>query len=423
MAVRRAELTPEYLAEDNSDQLVGISAAFAALTTVILSLRFFAKRFQGGGIYADDMFLCAAYVVNLGMCAVGIIMTKIGGVGRHVEYVEEEHPEQLTGWAQTILAFELIYFTSVALPKLGIICLYLRLFNWKGAMRNVAWVLFALTAMTSFSLVVSACFQCTPIAYWWDKTIPGGRCFDVQAFFHAQAIPGFVLDMAIMALPLQTVWHLKMPLVRRLALVAVFLVASFGIIASIIRARIFFSTAAFGDRTFASVDLVGWSIIETSVYIITGCLPHLRALVSHYTPAAIKKVLKNTLNSATNSYGKSKGTSGFSGSKSYPSKKGNVSSQVHALDDDAIELARQNNHWNRLSGGGGGGSSSSRGDDDLERGGGSGMGVRTTETWLQDASPVTNVRSSQDVYQSRDRLGAPVDGPITVTTEVRLTRD
>lgn len=72
MAMRRAVLTAEYLAEDRSYQLVGISIAFAVLTTIILSLRFYAKRFQGGGIYADDMFLCAAYVVNLGMCAVGI---------------------------------------------------------------------------------------------------------------------------------------------------------------------------------------------------------------------------------------------------------------------------------------------------------------------------------------------------------------
>lgn len=89
---------------------------------------------------------------------------------------------------------------------------------------------------------------------------------------------------------------------------------------------------------------------------------------------------------------------------------------MHALDDDAIELTRQNNQWNRLSGGGA---------DDLERGAApkTAMSARSGDTWLQDASPVTNVRSSQDVFQSRDRLGTPVDGAITVTTEVRLTRD
>lgn len=152
--------------------------------------------------------------------------------------------------------------------------------------------------------------------------------------------------------------------------------------------------------------------------------------MSHYTPASIKQAIKNTLSSATTRYGKSTkgGTSGFSGSKSYAqSKKGNTV-QVHALDDDAIELTRQNNNWNRLSGGG---------DDlDLERGGSgggggsgsgappkTGMSVRSGDTWLQDASPTVNVRSSQDVFQSRDRLGTPNDGQITVTTEVRLTRD
>lgn len=185
-----------------------------------------------------------------------------------------------------------------------------------------------------------------------------------------------------------------------------------GIIASVIRARIFFSTAAFGDRTFASVDLVGWSIIETSVYIITGCLPHLKAMVSHYTPDAVKKALKNTLNSATSKYGKSKGTSGFSGSKSFTQSKKSNNVQVHALDDDAIELTRQSNNWNRLSG------------EDLERGAPkTGMSMRSADTWLQDPSPTVNVRSSQDVFESGRRLGTPNDGQITVTTEVRLTRD
>lgn len=130
----------------------------------------------------------------------------------------------------------------------------------------------------------------------------------------------------------------------------------------------------------------------------------------------MKAAIKNTFSSANERYGRSKGTSGFSGSKSFTqSKKGN-NIQVHALDDDAIELTRQNNNWNRLSG------------EDLERGGGggapkTGMSMRSADTWLQDASPTVNVRSSQDVFQSRDRLGTPNDGQITVTTEVRLTRD
>lgn len=153
-------------------------------------------------------------------------MTQVGGVGRHVAFLEETNRAAFVGWAQCIFAFELVYFTSVALPKLAILALYLRVFNWRGGMRALAWVVATLVALTSASLVVAACFQCRPIAFWWDKTIAGGVCFDVQAFFHAQAIPGFVLDLVIMAMPLETIWHLNLPTYKRLALVGVFLIAS-----------------------------------------------------------------------------------------------------------------------------------------------------------------------------------------------------
>lgn len=153
-------------------------------------------------------------------------MTQVGGVGRHVAFNQVAQPRALVGWAQCILAFEMVYFISVALPKLSIICLYLRIFNWRGALRNMALVLFALTAATSLSLFGAACFQCRPLAFWWDRTIPGGSCFDVQTFFHAQALPGAVLDLAIMALPVSTIWHLKLPMVKRVALLGVFMFAS-----------------------------------------------------------------------------------------------------------------------------------------------------------------------------------------------------
>ncbi|KAK1719488.1 hypothetical protein CaCOL14_001812 [Colletotrichum acutatum] len=297
-------VTAEYLAEDSGGTLIGISIAFAVLTTFFLGLRLFAKRFTAGGYGLDDYFLAAAYVVDLGMCAVGIVMVKVGGVGRHVEFVEEFHPALLTGWAKCILAFEIIYFTSVALPKMGIVCLYLRVFNWKGAMRTTAYVLLATLAATSFSFIITACFQCQPIEFWWDRTIPGGKCVDVQAFFHAQSIPGFVLDFFIMTLPLKTIWDLKLPTHKRIALIGIFMIGSFGIVASIIRAVIFFSNSAFSDRTWASVGLVGWSIIETGTYIIAACLPHLRPMISHYTPPWLKSMVRKTISQASNSMSK-----------------------------------------------------------------------------------------------------------------------
>lgn len=67
----RAESSVD-LTEDNSSELVGISIAFAVLTTLLLAVRFYAKRFQAGGLFADEIFLLLAWFVNLGMCALGI---------------------------------------------------------------------------------------------------------------------------------------------------------------------------------------------------------------------------------------------------------------------------------------------------------------------------------------------------------------
>ncbi|KAL8393792.1 hypothetical protein RB599_006027 [Gaeumannomyces hyphopodioides] len=295
-AMAGSDVATDRLAESQGYILDGISIAFIVLTSVFIALRFWAKNFTVASVvFLDDLFLVAAYVVNLAMCALGLVMTRVGGVGHHVEYLERHDPAKLTGWAQCILAFELIYFVSMCLPKIAIVFLYLRVLNWKGPMRTLAFVVLGLLVATSLSFFLTACFQCQPIAFWWDKKLPGGgTCIDVQAFFHGQAIPGIILDVIIIAMPLQTVWELKLPVAKRIALVLIFAVGSFGIVASIIRAATFFNTSAFGDRTLASVQLVGWSIIETSTYIITNCMASMRPLLSRYAPAWLKSAARWT---------------------------------------------------------------------------------------------------------------------------------
>ncbi|KAH9432883.1 hypothetical protein MCOR27_010600 [Pyricularia oryzae] len=304
-------LDPAFLAENRAEVLQRIAISLAVITTAMMALRFYAKvRFQSPGIELFDIFLIAAYIITLGMCALGITMTIVGGVGQHVALFQQPGGDKtkLRGWAQCILAFEIIYFTSVALPKIAIIFMYIQVFNWRNTRRRVAWALVAINASLAISLVGAACFQCIPLAYWWDRSIPGGRCFDIQAFFHAQSVPGFILDLFIMALPLQSIWELKLPLIKKIALALIFLIASFGIVASVVRARIFFSTSAFEDRTWASVELVGWSIIESGTYVVTACLPHMKPIFSHYTPQAVKDFGRGAF---------SKASSALSGSKSF----------------------------------------------------------------------------------------------------------
>lgn len=184
--------------------------------------------------------------------------------------------------------------------------------------------------------------------------------------------------------------------------------------ASIIRAKVFFGTAAFSDRTWASVDLVGWSIIETGTYIIAGCLPHMRPLATHYTPDWLKKALSVTVGSISRS-SKSKGFSSSSGYQGHSKK-----SKTRTLDDDAIELTSSSrNQWSGLH---------SPLEMDIEREAGKDMlVVHSQAIWPNnsqdhaDMSPTVQIGGSKDVFGAR--VESPVTpGHITVTTEVKMIR-
>lgn len=265
-------LSFEELDDYSGDKVLAISIPFTVLTTIFVALRFCSKRLMRSRSGLDDLLLVVAYLVNVGLFAVVIgqlscitasyllfvtfrltmsyaVMTKIAGVGHHEEWVTNTNPLQIVRWAQLVLIFEFLHFAGVALPKLAIIFFYIRVFNWKGRMRTICYTAMGLLVATWLGSVLAACLQCRPLAFWWDKTIQGGTCFDVQLFFRAQAITSPILDAAILALPVRSIWGLKLPESKRIELLLVFGVAGFGIIASIIRVQIFFTTAAFADRT------------------------------------------------------------------------------------------------------------------------------------------------------------------------------
>ena len=147
------------------------------------------------------------------------------GVGRHLEAVLATHPEGIVAWAKSLYALEWLYLTSVALPKMSILFLYLRILTNRHA-RLTCYVLLWAVGAIWLSFMIAFNLQCIPLAYQWDKTIPGGHCFHVDAFFKATSIPNIVTDIIMLILPIPTVLNLQTTTIRKLGLLFVFLVGS-----------------------------------------------------------------------------------------------------------------------------------------------------------------------------------------------------
>ena len=147
------------------------------------------------------------------------------GVGRHLAEVVSYHPDQFISWEKSLYALEWLYLPSIALPKVSIVALYLRIFTSRTA-RFTCYILIFVIVANCVSFLFASTFQCSPIAYQWDKTIEGGTCFNIEAAFKASGAPNIATDAVILVLPIPTVWKLKASWIRKLGLMVVFLTGS-----------------------------------------------------------------------------------------------------------------------------------------------------------------------------------------------------
>lgn len=140
-------------------------------------------------------------------------------------YVVTQNPAKITEHFKGIMVLELLHPAAVAFPKLLVVLLYLHILTNKYE-RIAAQALIALISATWLSYTVAAVFQCTPFAFNWDKTVAGGKCFNTQVFANSSSVPNIITDLAVLVLPLRTVWELKISVGRRVGLLLIFLTGS-----------------------------------------------------------------------------------------------------------------------------------------------------------------------------------------------------
>lgn len=122
------------------------------------------------------------------------------------------------------LSFGSIFFTSACevIARLSLIFLYYRIFSIK---KWLGWTLKIIGGLSVAWLVVAIAvviFQCKPVAAVVDASI-SGECMDNQlGFIFAEAV-NLLLDLALVPLPVRTIWKLQLPFAERLGVAVIFL--------------------------------------------------------------------------------------------------------------------------------------------------------------------------------------------------------
>jgi hypothetical protein len=113
----------------------------------------------------------------------------------------------------------------VALPKLSILGFYLRFFTSRIE-RRITHGTMLVVAATFFATGITTMFQCSPVAYQWDKTIAEGKCIDVLAFYRWMSFPNIATDKVGLLLPLPMIWRLHTTWNKKFGITIMFVTGS-----------------------------------------------------------------------------------------------------------------------------------------------------------------------------------------------------
>ena len=121
-----------------------------------------------------------------------------------------------------LVAYELIYATSISTIKISVLLFYLRVFVNRG-LRTATKIALGLVGLWTIGNILQVFLICRPFEKAYSLTAEG-TCGNQVASFIAIGAFNIVTDIIILALPLPTVWALKMSTPAKFGLTGIFLV-------------------------------------------------------------------------------------------------------------------------------------------------------------------------------------------------------
>ncbi|KAJ2973277.1 hypothetical protein NUW58_g8977 [Xylaria curta] len=295
-----ASLSEEELAKDQSPQLLAIFIVFTVLPLIAVTLRMVTRRVTHQKLQYDDWLIIVAVALCVAQLAFLIEAIRYG-LGKHIQVVPLTSVEPYLLY--TYLS-ELYYAIDVTLIKLSVLALYLRLFNINNRyFKKSCYAMMVFVLAWGVAVLLTTVFQCTPVRAAWDKTILDLKCFDLAAFVIGSNVPNILADAVIIVLPLPLLWSLKLSVMRKLGLIALFLVAAITTIISLLRV-IFNANINPMDATWNFVTVAILSTVEVSVGVCCACMPVTYPLFRLFIGRRIVSKTQTSSNDPSHVYGR-----------------------------------------------------------------------------------------------------------------------
>ena len=125
---------------------------------------------------------------------------------------------------QWVYVAEILFAITITLVQLSFCFFYSRIFTLVSRKFTIAlYTCGGLAIVVGLVNLFPTIFQCSPVAFAYDKSIPGGKCIQQRIMFVVEDVLLLVVDLFVVALPLPMIWGLQMPRAEKVAISGMFL--------------------------------------------------------------------------------------------------------------------------------------------------------------------------------------------------------
>ena len=121
---------------------------------------------------------------------------------------------------KALYASIILYNMALTVVKVSILLLYLRLCITR-IHRQICYAMLGFVVAYGIETFFSGVFTCTPIPYFWDSKIPGGKCINKTKIYYANAALNIFADFALLFIPTLLLTHLTLPRVQKLTVLVI----------------------------------------------------------------------------------------------------------------------------------------------------------------------------------------------------------
>ncbi|CEL08172.1 hypothetical protein ASPCAL11324 [Aspergillus calidoustus] len=267
----------DYPVVDDNSVFPSVAIAGAVFSTVAVGLRI-AGRLLGSRMGLDDAVIALSLVAALAMSVIGLRHAPLG-LGKDIWFVLFDN---ITKILLLCFCIEVLYISSIALSKISMLLLFLRLFPDQNFRRATYFVL-AVAFCWGVATVFATTFSCKPVSHFWHMWDGEHqcKCLSHVHIVSAHSAINIALDVAIIGLPVSTLAKLNLPLGKKIGVCSMFAAGILVTALSIYRFIMSLSQEMGGNITKTFIWLDTWSALEVYLSIISVCMPGVRAFFNY----------------------------------------------------------------------------------------------------------------------------------------------